>query len=215
MVGDVIVVEEHHRRAAEQIVKWLLPRISQTEGRFTLTVAGESGSGKSETDQAIADALKAQGITAGIYGQDDYFILPPKSNDAKRREDISWVGPQEVRLDLLDEHMQAARSGAESVNKPLVIYAEDKVTEETMSLEGLEVVIAEGTYTTLLKNADARVFINRNRLETLETRRKRGREPIEPFIEKVLEIEHEIISKHKELADVVLSKDYEVALPSA
>lgn len=213
MIGDVIIVEEHHRKAAEKILTWLLPRIEKTEGRYTITVAGESGSGKSETAQAIAEALKGAGIEAGIYGQDDYFVLPPKSNDAKRRKDISWVGSQEVRLDLLDEHMQAAKSGAKSVDKPLVIYDEDRVSQETMSLEGLEVLIAEGTYTTLLDNADARVFINRNRLETLETRRKRGREAIEPFIEQVLEIEHDIISKHKERADIVLTKEYDVILP--
>ena len=210
MRGDVILVEAHHRRAAEAIVERILPAIQQKAGRYTITVAGESGSGKSETAKALAEALETRGVACGIYQQDDYFVLPPKSNDKKRREDIAWVGTQEVRLDLLDEHLAAALSGADEVNKPLVVYDDDAIIEETMDLRGLKVLIAEGTYTTLLEHVDTRVFIARTRLETLEARRKRGREAIEPFIEKVREIEHATISPHAERADVVIRKDYDV-----
>ena len=212
MRGDIILVEEHHRNAAEKIVASLLATIRATEGRYTISVAGESGSGKSETAKALAEELEKQGVQAAIYQQDDYFILPPKSNDARRREGIEWVGPQEVKLALLDEHMVAALEGASTVTKPLVIYEEDRVEDEVMSLEGAKVVIAEGTYTTLLEHAKTRIFIARNRLETMAARKKRGREEMDPFIEKVLEIEHAIISKHKERADIVITRDYDVEL---
>ncbi|NDJ84262.1 MAG: hypothetical protein GYB66_00110 [Chloroflexi bacterium] len=210
MKGDIIIVEEHHRRVAKTIVGGILGEIQAKPGRYTMTVAGESGSGKSETAKAIAEELEANGVPAAIYQQDDYFVYPPKTNDATRRKDISWVGPNEVKLDLLDEHLKAALDGADEVTKPLVIYQEDRVDEETMSLAGSKVVIAEGTYTTLLNNVDKKVFINRNRLETLETRKKRGREEMDPFIEEVLKIEHGIISKHREKADIVITRDYEV-----
>lgn len=210
MKGDVIIVEDHHRRAADAIVERIAPDILARDRRSTVTVAGESGSGKSETGQALAEALGARGITAVVLGQDDYFVLPPKSNDAKRRADIGWVGVGEVRLDLLDAHLAAVRAGASSVTKPLVIYDEDRVTEEELDLTGVEVAIAEGTYTTLLRNVDTRVFIARNRLETLDARMRRGREKFDPYIEQVLEIEHAIISAHRARADVVLSRDYDV-----
>ena len=210
MKGDVIIVEDHHRRAAAAIVERIAPDILARDRRSTITVAGESGSGKSETGQAIAEALGARGISAVVFGQDDYFVLPPKSNDARRRQDITWVGPGEVRLDLLDEHLAAVRAGATSVTKPLVIYDEDRVTEETLELDGVQVAIAEGTYTTLLDNVDTRVFIDRNRLETLDARMRRGREQFDPYIEQVLEIEHDIISAQRARADVVLSRDYDV-----
>jgi uridine kinase len=210
MKGDIIIVEDHHRRAAAEIVERHLATIESADGRFAITVAGESGSGKSETAQAIADALGSLGVTAVVYQQDDYFVHPPRTNDRTRRANLCWVGPTEVRLDLLDEHMQAARRGADSVRKPLVIYEEDRIDEEDVDLGGAGVVIAEGTYTSLLHNVDLRVFIARNRLETLEHRRKRGREDFDPFIEEVLEIEHDIISKHRSLADVVITRDYDV-----
>ena len=210
MRGDVILVEEHHRRAAGIIAAHIAPAIRETPRRYTVTVAGESGSGKSETAQALAESLAELGITCGIYQQDDYFVLPPRSNDARRREGIDWVGVGEVRLDLLDEHLLAAREGAHEVRKPLVLYEEDTVVEETMSLDGLRVLIAEGTYCTTLRHADTRIFIARNRLETLAAREKRAREPMDTFIEDVLKIEHTIISKHRSDADIVITRDYEV-----
>ena len=103
MRGDSIVIEPHHKRAAEGICDIILPVLRQSNDRFVLTVAGESGSGKSETAAAVAEQLAQSGIQSYIFQQDDYFVYPPKSNDQARRKDINWVGPQEVRLDLLDE----------------------------------------------------------------------------------------------------------------
>ena len=210
MRGDVILVGEEHRRAADRIVDHLAEEITNLDRRYTLTVAGESGSGKSETGQALAEALEAHGIPAVVLQQDDYYVLPPKSNDAARRANFCWVGTTEVRLELLDAHLEAAQAGEAAIVKPLVIYDEDRIDEETVSLEGVAVVIAEGVYTSLCEHVDRRVFIARNRLETLEHRLKRGREDFDPFIEEVLTREHEIISQHRARADVIITRDYDV-----
>lgn len=210
MRGDIILVGEEHQRAATIIVDHLADEITGTQRVYTITVAGESGSGKSETGKAIADALSERGIRAIVLQQDDYYVLPPRFNDAARRANFAWVGTSEVRIDLLDSHLEAARKGEASLTKPLVIYEENRIDEETVSLAGVEAVIAEGVYTSLCDHVDRRVFIARNRLETLDHRMKRGREQFDPFIEEVLKTEHEIISKHRELADIVISRDYDV-----
>ncbi len=210
MKGDIILVGDEHRSAAGRIITRLIDEIRGSQRRFTMTVAGESGSGKSETGEALADALGEQGMSASIIQQDDYYVLPPRFNDAARRANFAWVGTTEVRLDLLDEHLAAARNGEASIVKPLVIYADNRIEEETLSLDGVDVVIAEGVYTSLCENVDRRIFIDRNRLETLEHRRKRGREEFDPFIEQVLETEHEIIRRHRRRADVVITRDYDV-----
>ncbi len=211
MQGDVIIVEEQHRRVAEIIAERLLDRIRGANRIYTVTVAGESGSGKSETATAIKEALKVRGLRAEILQQDDYFVFPPKTNDGRRRADIGWVGPGEVRLDLLDEHLASARAGAAAISKPLVVYDEDRITEEELSLAGVDVVIAEGTYTTSLEEVDTRVFIQRDYKDTLQARQRRGREEFDPYIEEVLEIEHGIISRQSKKADVLISRDFEVA----
>lgn len=210
MKGDVILIDEHHRRASTIIAERLAEAIRSRPRRTTISVAGESGSGKSETGQALIEAFGALGIPGVVLGQDDYFVLPPRSNDRARRKDISWVGPQEVRLDLLDRDLDAARAGAGEIRKPLVNYAENAIEEETISLRGTRLVVVEGTYTTMLLNVDTRVFIARDRLDTMQARAVRGREAADPFIEEVLQIEHAIISAHRSRADVILSRDYEV-----
>jgi uridine kinase len=210
MRGDIILVGDEHRAAATAIVDHLIDDIRASDRRFTITVAGESGSGKSEMGRALADELGGRGVEAVVLQQDDYYVLPPRFNDAARRANIAWVGTTEVRLDLLDAHLQAAQDGADEVVKPLVIYEDNRIDEETVSLAGVEVVIAEGVYTSLCDHVDRRVFIARNRLETMEHRMKRAREEFDPFIEQVLVTEHEIISQHRAMADVVISKEYDV-----
>jgi uridine kinase len=213
MKGDKIVVEDHHRRAAGRIVSQLLERIRRKPDRFVIAVAGESGSGKSETAQALFDLLAKQSLPAVILGQDDYFVLPPRSNDARRRQDPEWLGPHvEVRLDLLEANLRDAVGGAAVIAKPVVDYDANSIAEERIGLEGIRVLIVEGTYAFLLKHVDARIFIARTRRDTLEHRQKRNRgsEVGDPFIEQVLAIEHMIIAGHRQLADFVITKDYDL-----
>lgn len=213
MKGDVIIVEQHHRRVADAIANRVAKSVRDADAVFTVSIAGESGSGKSETAVALQQALAERAITAYVLQQDDYFKLPPKSNDARRRKDISWVGTGEVLLDVLDEHLARTKAGRSELQKPLVVYDEDRIETETISLSGVDVVIAEGTYTTSLDHVDLRVFIDRNRLDTRASREKRAREPMDPFIEDVLEREHAIISAQKLCADVVITREYEIADP--
>lgn len=213
MEGDSIVIEDHHRRAAAAIAKALLEKLKNNGERQAITIAGESGSGKSETAAALKEALAGSDIHALVLQQDDYFVYPPRSNDAARRRNIDWVGPGEVRIDLMDEHLKAFLHGAEVIEKPLVIYERDAVEAENFDCADAQVMIAEGTYTTLLKSAHWRVFIARDWQQTRAHREKRRRNDseLDPFIDQVLSIEHDIISEHRALADFVIEADYSVS----
>jgi uridine kinase len=210
MQGDTIVIEEHHKKAAHATVTMLLEDIKTSGGKYTMTVAGQSGAGKSEIAVAIAEELAVHDISTVILQQDDYFVYPPKTNDKARRQDITWVGPGEVNLELMDRHLRMFRAGKESTVKPLVIYEQDAIKSEDAIFADKQVAIAEGTYTTLLDAADAHVYINRNFEETRAHREKRKRDAAEldPFIDDVLEIEHHIISSHKPRAQIIINSDY-------
>jgi uridine kinase len=213
MKGDILVLQEYHKRAASEIVPQIIERVRKKNTRYIITVAGESGSGKSETSRALANELEKHGIKSVILGQDDYFILPPKSNNTKRREDPDWLGPHaEVKLDVLNQNLKEAIQGKNEITKPLVDYGANKIDEETICLDEVKVVIAEGTYTSLLKNVDTRIFIARNYLETLEHRqiRNRGNEAGDPFIEQILATEHKIIAGQRHLADFLITNEYDV-----
>jgi uridine kinase len=213
MKGDKLILLDYHKRAATEIVSLILSNIRKKKTRYIITVAGESGSGKSETGNAISDELEKFGIKSVLLGQDDYFVLPPKSNDLKRREDPDWLGPHvEVRLDVLEQNLVSSIHGRKEITKPLVDYDLNTIEEVVINLEGIKVMIAEGTYTSLLKHVDTRIFICRNWQDTLEHRqkRKRGHEAGDPFIEQVLRLEHKIIAGHKQLADILITKDFDV-----
>jgi uridine kinase len=210
MRGDSIVIEAHHRKAARGIAPIVLRTLASDQKRIGISIAGESGSGKSETAAALAEVLAEHGVASVIFQQDDYFILPPKSNDRARRDDIGWVGPQEVKLDLMDEHLREFLGGAKTIEKPLVIYEDDSVTTEVMEIAEARVAIAEGTYTTLLDSVTHRAFIDRDHTQTRKHREKRNRNAseLDAFIDRVLEIEHGIISSHKARADIIIDADY-------
>jgi len=208
MKGDILLVNEHHRRAARQVYELLMKDITAGEKKFVVAIAGESGAGKSEIATALRDELSAGGIPCCILQQDDYFRLPPKSNAARRREDITWVGPQEVRLDLLDSNLRQFLSGEKTFLKPLVDFGNDRIMMEQFHAGDCRVLIVEGTYTSLLRNAQVRVFIERDLNDTRDDRKKRAREAQDEFLEQVLGIEHEIISAHSKLATIVITRDF-------
>jgi uridine kinase len=213
MQGDTIVIEDHHHRAAISVAAKLLPEIQSFDGKYTMTVAGESGAGKSEIAVAIGRHLEVAGIPCVILQQDDYFIYPPKTNDLTRRKDISWSGPQEVRLDLMSDHLEAFIDNEPSVEKPLVLYEEDRIDSEILDMREAKVAIAEGTYTSKLDHVETRVFIDRDYRDTRKHRERRNRHAseLDDFIDRVLVIEHQIISADKARADIVINRDYTIA----
>jgi uridine kinase len=211
MIGDKLVIEQHHTDRALEICDLLKDRFRE---RFAITVAGESGSGKSELASEIARLLTQESLKTGILQQDDYFVFPPKTNHEMRRRNLEQVGPYEVKLayevklDFLDSNLRSFKRGENPIYKPLVVYDEDRITTEEMDTNDLGALVAEGTYTSLLQFADFRVFIDRDYHQTLEARKRRARDKWEPFIQDVLEREHHIISQHKALAQVIVAPDF-------
>lgn len=213
MKGDIILVKEQHIKAAKEIINKISGEINSQKRLFIISVAGESGSGKSEIAKALQSVLKTHGLHARILGQDDYFVLPPKSNDAKRREDPNWLGPHvEVKMTILEKNIIDAVKGKKIIIKPLIDYNKDEVLSEEIDLTSVNVLIVEGTYTSLLRNVDKRIFIDRNYEDTLSDREKRnrGKEVGDPFVENILKTEHKIIAGHKQLANIIITRDYDL-----
>ncbi|MBP6871018.1 MAG: hypothetical protein KBC43_03335 [Bacteroidales bacterium] len=212
MRGDILIIGDHHRLAADNILSLTLTAIRSKKGVYVFTIAGESGAGKSETAYALEGLLEKIHIRTYIIQQDDYFILPPKTNEKARIININRVGPDEVRLDLLNENIRSVIAGDMVIKKPLVIFEEDRITTETIDLSGYEVIIIDGTYTTMLEGIDCHVFIDRDRNDTRTDRLKRNREQQNEYLERILEIEHKIISRHKEMADIIVNKEFKAYL---
>jgi uridine kinase len=202
-----------HEKASKEIVSLLIDSVRKKQSVFTISIAGESGCGKTETGKALVKAFERKGIRALLIGQDNYFVLPPSANDAMRKKDPEWLGPhKEVNLKLLDKNLRDAIQGAKTIDTPHIDYHSNTETMEQISIEGIKLIIVEGTYTSLLRNIDTKIFIDADYKDTLKFRklRNRGNEVNDPFVEGILETEHKIIAGHKFLADIVITKDYDV-----
>ncbi|MCK4339216.1 MAG: hypothetical protein KAW92_05315 [Candidatus Cloacimonetes bacterium] len=210
MKGDKLIIHEGHLRAAKQICKIVFQEIMKSKNKFIITIAGESGSGKSEIAESLSQLLSEKNIKSFIFQQDDYFIYPPKTNAEMRRKNINNVGLSEVNLALLDQHLKSILQKKDEIDKPLVIFDEDRISDEIINLNDIQVIMVEGTYTTTLQNVNKHIFIDQTYIDTRESREKRAREEQDEFLEKILKIEHKIISSHKSKADIIITRNYEV-----
>jgi uridine kinase len=209
VIGDRLIIETQHTERAVELSGVIIEQLVDSgESRFTVSIAGESGAGKSELAAETARLLEQQGYRAGILQQDDYFVFPPKTNHEMRRRNLAQVSEYEVKLDFLDSNLRSFKRGESPIYKPLVIFGEDRITSEEMDVENLAVLIAEGTYTTALQFVDLHVFIDQDYIQTLETRKRRGRDRLEAFVSEVLEREHEIISRHMSAAHIIIPADF-------
>lgn len=204
MIGDKLVLTDFHRQGAARVMHSLRAKLDK--GSVGVSVAGEAGSGKTGVAACLGELLDKEDYTFVILGQDDYFRLPPKANYLKRLEDAGWVGPQEVRLDLMDKHVKLLKRG-KGIEKPLVLYEEDSIEAEVLPAGDYDVVICEGTYTSLLGQVDLRAFIDLDYTQTMQARLRTEREaePNASFLLSVLEIEHQVISEHKARAQIIIT----------
>lgn len=214
MAGNILDIKEHYLTLAREVVGLMYDEIKTAGGSYTFGIGGESGSGKSTLGLAIKSVLDQESLQTFIFHLDDYFYLPPKDTHNERLRDITSVGPGEVNLELLQEHLDRVKNGVRLLKKPLVSYRENQIYEVIAETENIDVIIVEGTYALLLNGIDCRIFMQRNYKETYENRVKRARDPIIPFYESILEIEHNIVREHAELADILIDKNYMIKVSS-
>lgn len=191
------------------------PELRTSSTRLVIGFAGESGSGKTETARAVADALTQAGRPALLLHQDDYFHRPPATNHAWRETDLAHVGPHEVDRPRLAALVEAFRRGENGVAGQVVDYANDRFLPATLDFGAIAVLCLEGTYVLSLPGLDRRVFLAATHEETRARREARARAASEltPFVARVLAIEHAIIRQQQAIADVVIDAAFRVSVP--
>ncbi len=210
MRGEKVIAGEDFTRIAKELKNILLPQISLAEGKFIIAVSGESGSGKTCISSVLSKFLSEQGIKTLVIQQDDYSSHPPSKTVLRRKKSLVGVGISEVQLAGLDKNLQEIKEGRKEITKPLVALDKDSIVSEVIPLEDVKVVIIEGIYTFIFEDADTHIFIDRNHEETKEGRELRGRDKQDELMERVLKIEHGIISLGKPKADILITKNFEV-----
>lgn len=199
------IAEANARKTADAIIQsWHI----SGDKPLAISIAGESGCGKTTLGQAMDQLLTSMGYSILLLHQDDYFRLPPKQNHAQRLADFSQIGIDEVDLDLLNNQIkQVKEREATSLVIPVMNWITDTREFRTVDVSDVDIILVDGTYTTLLNDVDVKVFMTATYKETKMARIGRNRETITDFIEKVLEKEHGIISSHRDKADLLVLPD--------
>ena len=206
MLGDVLLIAEKHRKAGSQIVA----RIDEIESnKVVVAIGGESGSGKSELAHVVARALKDQSRLAKILHIDNYYKVRPQDREAWRKEHgVESIGLGEIDWDLLNEHLDAFRSGDRAV-LPCIDLLTDQIDELHTDFAPIEVVIVDGLYP-LHVDADLRIFIDLTYLDTKKAQILRGKESLDEHRLSVLEREHEVVQGLRPLADFLVTPAFDL-----
>ena len=117
------------------------------------------------------------------------------------------VGPQEVNMSNINEHISSFRKGVKSIQVPIVNYKKSSFTRHELKLTNVDVLIVEGVYSFLLENLDYKIFLKRTYVDSLNVRANRTREKYDPFVELVLAIEHDIVEPMIHEADFIVDKN--------
>jgi uridine kinase len=208
MLGDVLLIEDKHRNAGEAIIQKILERKKQ---KFMVGISGESGSGKTELAHVIAKGLRKHGIMAKPLHIDNYYRIHPLERTEWRKKNgiENVVGYGEYDWDTLYRNIEDFKN-----NRPSTMPCVDLVTEQidqlTTDFQGIDMLIIDGLYAIKTDGLDLRVFIELTYHETKKAQVVRGKEPQNEYRMAVLEQEHRMVQALKPMADILISKEYEV-----
>ncbi len=210
MLGDVLLIEEKHRKAGEAIIKEILKRKKEN---FTVAISGESGTGKSELAHVIAKGLRGHGIFAKPIHIDNYYrILPLERTEWREKNGIEKVvGYDEYNWPMIYKNILDFKNKTYST-MPCV----DLVTEQsdmlTTNFADVDMLIIDGLYAIKTDDVDLKIFIDITYHDTGKAQKLRGKEPQNEHRMQVLLKEHEMVKNLKSEADIIISKDYSVEL---
>ena len=118
MLGDVLLITDGHRKAAQGILKHL-EEISKK--KVILAIGGESGSGKTEIAHVIARSLKERGTPAKIMHIDNYYLTYPQERTPWRQEHgLDSIGYTEYNWDLINKNLDQFQNDSNKVSKPSI-----------------------------------------------------------------------------------------------
>ncbi|MCB0356537.1 MAG: hypothetical protein KDD40_05995 [Bdellovibrionales bacterium] len=211
MLGENIDPHKANKDLVTHLSDMFFGSLNQYSRPLVLAFCGESGSGKSVIATATLNSLRQKNISVYMLQMDDYFLYPPVITSQKRQENLANVGPHEVDLNLMDEHILQIKNGKRDFQLREMHFAENYLTlkENDISLN-LDVLLVEGTYTCLLQNVDKTIFLSRTYEQTHIHRVARMREPQTDLIEQVLLREHNIVKNFASKADIIINDKFEL-----
>ncbi len=210
MLGDILLIQEKHKSAGEVIIKKIL---QQKKNKYIVAISGESGSGKTELAHVIAKGLRKYSIFAKPLHTDNFYNTHPlERREWRLKEGIeNVVGHNEYKWDEIQKSIDDFRNGR-ITEMPCVDLVTEQVDKLTTDFSEVDMLIVDGLYAMKAEGIDLRIFIELTYLETKEKHSKdaRGKEVMDEVRWATLAQEHKMVQSLKPLADLLITKDYEV-----
>jgi uridine kinase len=214
MLGDVLLIQEVHKLAAEDIKKYVMHDLTRKKKhyRYIVAISGESGAGKSELSHSLAKQLKEERIRVKVLHTDNYYKVPPLLRyEWRRTHGIGSVGINEYDWSLIQRNMKEFKEEREAM-MPCIDIIPAQVDKLITDFQKIDLLVIDGLYAIKTKGVDLRVFIDLTYHETKMTQIIRLKEPMDEFRMNVLEREHQNVQSLKPLADLIVNKTYDVEL---
>lgn len=212
MLGDVLLIKDIHKAAAESIYIHLSGLLSAKKPgyRFIVGISGESGAGKSELSHSLAHLLKANGKRVKVIHTDNYYKIPPLDRmEWRKKNGIKRVGFREYDWTLIERSIRQFKEGREAM-MPCIDIVSQQVDKLITDFSQVDILVVDGLYAIKSKGLDLKVFIDLTYHETKMSQVERGKEVMNDFRSQVLEMEHQHIRRLKPMADLVVNKNYQV-----
>ena len=180
--------------------------------RVILGIGGGTGSGKTTAARKI---IASMGEANAVYLPQDSYYRNLDDMPLDRRSRVNFDHPDAFDTELLLEHLDALRAGR-SIEQPLYDFASHTRKKETLHVEPLPLVVAEGILVfwdaRMRSRMDLKVFVDCDpdmrfvrRLE--RDMRERGRSVesvIEQYMTTVRPMHQEFVEPAKRYADIIL-----------
>lgn len=210
MLGDILLINDNHRKAATEIIKQIL---NIKKEKTIICISGESGSGKSELSHCIGkDLVKKYGIPAKIIHSDNYYKIHPHIRNKWRIENgiENTVGLNEIDWNKLNENVDDFLNSKIS-HMPCIDLVPDEIDELITDFSKIKILIVDGIYAINLNKSDLNIFIDLTYHETKKAQSSRGKESADETRWAILEQEHKAVISIKNKANIIVNKDYSVS----
>lgn len=212
MLGDVLLINDMHKEAAEAIYEVIKKDLKKKNGRYRYVVgiSGESGSGKSELSHTLGKRLKVDHIRVKVIHTDNYYKIQPLLREEWRRnkgfdkiglDEYDWVKIRKTIRDFKEEQECVV---------PCIDLIPEQVDKLITDFSKIDLLVIDGLYAIEAADVDLRVFIDLTYQETKINQIIRMKEEMNTFRLKILDREHQAVSSLKPKADLVVNKAYRV-----
>lgn len=212
MLGDILLINDMHKDAAQAIFEHIVEDRNSKEERYRYIVAisGESGSGKSELAHALGKLLKEHHVRVKIIHTDNYYKIQPLLREEWRRnkgydkigiDEYDWIKIRKTIRDYKEE---------QECMIPCIDLIPEQVDKLITDFSKIDLLIIDGLYAINTSDIDLRVFIDLTYHETKINQIIRMKEAMSDFRLGILENEHQAVVSLKPMADLIVDKSYQV-----